>query len=206
MTDKTRLGPGGLSIILGMLAILGGAILLPVVLFGQMPEFSRLKSEGQVVDAVIVAKQTMLEASTQRRQAGSSENFLFVVSFDPSTGVPFDAVIDAKPAASPKPSKPRSGADIVAALDIGGPTDSPATGALTRARVNAGSYENFERYQTGETISITYLPDDPAATRLTQTVRAFNPLPLIALAVALLAGGILSCLSGWKKRVTGQQP
>lgn len=203
MHDKTRLGPGGLTIILGMIAVLGGAILLPIVLFGQMPEFSRLKSEGRVVDAVIMAKQTALKANTQRRQAGSSENFYFVVSFDPAAGVPFDSAVQAKPLAPANPGKPKSGAEIVAALDFGSPATSQAPGPRIEARVNAGSFETFEQHRTGEAISVTYLPDDPSSTRLTATVRAFNPIPLIMLGAALLLGGVLSCWLGWKKRKAG---
>jgi hypothetical protein len=166
-----------------------------------MPEFSRLKSEGRVVDAVIVAKQTELKASTQRRQAGSSENFFFVLRFDPAAGIPFGSATASEQAAPATIAKPKSGVDIVAALDIGGTPAAQGSGTQIQTRVNAGSFERFERHRAGETISITYLPGEPAATRLTETVRAFNSLPLIALALALLLGGVVSALAGWKKRV-----
>jgi hypothetical protein len=201
MNDKTKLGPGGVSIILGMLGALGGAILLPVVLFGQMPEFSRLKSEGLVVDALITAKQTELTTNTKRRQAGSSENFFFVVSFDPSAGVPFAEASDQRPAAPANSGAPKSGADIVAGLDIGGSPTVPGAGAGIQARVNAGSFDTYEQYQTGEAISVTYLPGEPSATRLTAGVRGYNPVPIITAGLALLFGGLLAVWLGWRRRL-----
>ncbi|MBN8485010.1 MAG: hypothetical protein J0L50_09545 [Sphingomonadales bacterium] len=202
MNAKTRLQPGDLWIIAGMILTLGGAILLPVVMLGQNPEFARLKAEGMVVQATIAAKQNDLAASTRRRQVGTSENFYFEVVFDPARGVPFGQHGAAADAPVTPTAKPRSGADIVAGLDIGKPRPAATglAGAGARARLNAGSFERFEAHDTGDVISVTYLPTDPGGARLTELVEDHDPLPGQLGGGALLLGGIGVMVSGFRRR------
>lgn len=198
MSTKARLQPGDLWIIAGMLMALGGAILLPVVLFGQMPEFSRLKSDGLVVQATIAGKQTSVQASPRRRQAGTSENFYFDVVFDPARGVRFGQHASPRDLAAPA-AKPRTGAEIVAGLGPGKSAALPS-GSSARARVNAGSFERFDTHQTGDAISVTYLAADPAGAKLTEIVEGHNPWPGLLGGTCLLIGGIGLGLAGWRRR------
>ena len=201
MSAKARLYPGDLWIIAGMVLTLGGAILLPAMMLGQNRDFARLKSDGLVVRATIAAKQTDINAATRRRQAGTSENFLFEVVFDPARGVPFGQHAPAS-SAPPAVGKPRSGTDIVAGLDIG-PAKAAApvpTGPVVRARVNAGSFDRFEAHGVGDPISVTYLAGDPASARLTEIVEDHEPLAGLLGGGGLLVAGIALAVAGFRRR------
>lgn len=199
MSGKAKLRPGEIRIVIGMLALLGGLIWLPVLLFGQMPEFRALKSEGRTVEGVIRAKETQLASGSRRRRESAGENFYFVVAFDPRRGVPYGPANSAAGKEAP-PAAPRSGKDIVAGM-FGPKSGSsvPAMGSVT-VRLHAGSYANFEERSIGDGISVTFLPDDPRRAKLTDAVHRFDPLPSILAALGLLAGGIVTILSGFKRR------
>lgn len=204
MKPQAKLVPGDIRIIIGMIALLGGAIWLPIVLLTAMPEHSALLREGRTVEGQVVGKQEELTGGARRQRRSASENFYFEVAFDPAQGVPFGSE-PATPTAAPRTATPRSGADIVAGLDIGKPAAATvyATGGGKRVRVNAGSFERYEAYRIGEAISLTYLPSDPAGARLTELVESQNPWLSLAGSAGLLVAGLILCLTGVRRRRRG---
>lgn len=201
MKPQAKLRPGDLMIISGMLAVLGGAIWLLLVLFGDLPEYRAMRNEGRTVAGQIVGKQSELSAGARRQRKSASENFYFEVTFDPARGHPFGGTSPAMSPA-PRPTAPRSGQDIVASLKIGGGgAGSPVVaGGAVRVRVNAGSFERFEAHRIGDAISLSYLPGDPAGARLTEIAQSESPWTSFSAAVALLVTGIGLCLLGFRRR------
>lgn len=201
MKPQAKLRPGDISIIGGMLAILGGAIWLPIVLFSEMPQYSALKRDGRTVTGQIVGKNSELSAGARRQRKSASENFFFEISFDPARGVPFGSVAPT-PSPTTIPATPRTGKDIVAGLSFGkaaGSTES-AAGGPARVRVNAGTFERFEAHRIGDGISVSFLPSDPAGAKLTEVAESANPWLSLAAAAGLLLCGTGLSLVGFRRR------
>lgn len=203
MKPQARLRSGDIAIIVGMIALLGGAIWLPIVLFSQWPTHAAIRDEGRTVEARVVGKQEQLTGGARRQRKSASENFFFEVAFDPARGVPFASRAAATRPGAPSPiTAPRSGADIVASLNFGRPAHAgiAAAGGGLRVTVNAGSYERFDAYRIGDAISVTYLPADPQSARLTEIVEAQSPWLSMAGSAGLLLGGSILCLVGLRRR------
>jgi hypothetical protein len=195
MSNKAKLRPGEVWIIVGMLPLLAGAIWLPILLFDKMPAYSALTAKGHTVEGVVWSKEVETTTNSRRRRNSSSENYYLVIAFDPGRGVPYgsqDDPVDAPPHAAPK-----SGKDIVDGLFR---SAKPGVGGDARIRVNAGSHERFEAHSIGDAISVTFLPGDPDSAKLTERVRSFNPWPQVLGAVALLLGGIVASWFGFRRR------
>lgn len=201
MKPQAKLSPSDISIIAGMVLILGGAIWLPIVLFSEMPLYSALKREGRTVTGQIVGKHSELSAGARRQRKSASENFFFEISFDPARGVPFGSSAPA-PTPAPTQATQRTGKDIVAGLNFGKAAAGTGTaaGGPTHVRVNAGTFERFEAHRIGDGISVSYLPSDPAGAKLTEVAEAHNPWLGLAAATGLLLGGAGLCLAGFRRR------
>lgn len=206
MKPQAKLLPGDIGIIVGMLAILGGAIWLPIVLFSEMPHYSALKRDGRTVIGQIVGKHSELSAGARRQRKSASENFFFEISFDPARGVPFGSSAPARSSAA-NPATPRTGKDIVTGLNFGkaaGGKGSDA-GEPARVRVNAGTFERFEAHRIGDGISVSYLPSDPAGAKLTEVADSANPWLSLAAAAGLLLSGAGLSLVGFRRRKTNAE-
>lgn len=206
MKPQAKLLPGDIGIIVGMLAVLGGAIWLPIVLFSEMPHYSALKRDGRTVVGQIVGKHSELSAGARRQRKAASENFFFEISFDPARGVPFGSSAPARSSAE-IPATPRTGKDIVAGLSLGKATGSQKTVASgpARVRVNAGTFERFEAHRIGDAISVSYLPSDPAGAKLTELAESANPWLSLAAAAGLLLSGAGLSLVGFRRRKTNAE-
>lgn len=82
MKPQAKLLPGDIGIIVGMLAVLGGAIWLPIVLFSEMPHYSALKRDGRTVIGQIVGKHSELSAGLV-----GNANLLRRISFSRSASI-----------------------------------------------------------------------------------------------------------------------
>jgi hypothetical protein len=192
--------PGEWMIAIGALMLLGGIGLAGGTVFEVMPEYDALRDHGMVANGIVMDKE--VSKRTSRKGRRTTEHHTLIVGYNPNTARPFNPAAEADedtPTTLPPASKAMTGEEVLASI-AGMMDEVMSTPAFPNSHRMGVSKDEYETTEIGTRISITFLPEAPSKSQLTEDVRSYSPVGALAGSIVLVLIGGWACMSGAQRR------
>jgi hypothetical protein len=201
---------GDASAVAGVFAGVFALLMLGLTIFGDMPLYAKLKSEGFVSSATVTGKEK-LETNSRRRRGGTTyhTSYFLNVRYNATSDIKYSDVVSGKvapPTAAPTPKDPNAKADPFAFLDanIARLKQNTENTSKEKETFDLGvSFDDFEAANMFDSFDVVFAPTSSHDPVKFEAVKNYSPMGKLVGGFISLMAGIGLWMWGWPRRSRG---
>jgi|GEM_PF-5273739 hypothetical protein len=190
--------PGEWHLALGFVGLVLGAFFAFSTLFEFMPRYAKLRDHGMVAQGVV--REHLTKTSTSRK-GRVRKSYYAVIGYSQTAALPYNKaqLASSDTAAEQLPTKAPTGDEVLARV-AAITAQAIALPAFPYQYEMGVSEDELATNPIGKKISVTFLPENPSESQLTEDVRSYSPILPLLFGFGFLFAGIYAVGAGWKLR------